>query len=64
MNVELNAKVDEIGDANSDLHRLMGASAIPTVFLDSDLRVTMYTPVGAGPLPLHPLRHRASRWRT
>ena len=43
VNQELKSKVDELWHANSDLHNLMGASAIATVFLDRELRITRYT---------------------
>jgi two-component system CheB/CheR fusion protein len=41
---ELKSKVEELGHANSDMHNLMDATAIATVFLDRDLRITRYTP--------------------
>lgn len=44
VNHELKTKVDELGHANSDLHNLMGATAIATIFLDRELRITRYTP--------------------
>ncbi len=44
VNQELKSKVDELGHANSDLHNLMGATAIATVFLDRDLRIMRFTP--------------------
>ena len=44
VNQELKSKVDELGHANSDLHNLMAATAIATVFLDRDLRIMRYTP--------------------
>jgi two-component system CheB/CheR fusion protein len=44
VNTELKSKVDELGHANSDMHNLMDATAIATVFLDRDLRITRYTP--------------------
>jgi two-component system, chemotaxis family, CheB/CheR fusion protein len=44
VNQELKSKVDELGDTNSDLHNLMGASAIATVFLDRELRIMRFTP--------------------
>lgn len=44
VNHELKAKVDELGHANSDMQNLMDATAIATVFLDRDLRITRYTP--------------------
>lgn len=44
VNAELKNKVDELGHANSDMHNLMDATAIATVFLDRELRITRYTP--------------------
>ncbi|HET9958707.1 MAG TPA: CheR family methyltransferase, partial [Polyangiaceae bacterium] len=44
VNQELKAKVDELGHTNSDLHNLMGATAIATVFLDRELRIMRFTP--------------------
>ncbi|MEH3087143.1 MAG: PAS domain S-box protein [Xylophilus ampelinus] len=44
VNHELKSKVDELGNANSDMQNLMDATAIPTVFLDRELRITRYTP--------------------
>jgi two-component system, chemotaxis family, CheB/CheR fusion protein len=44
VNHELKSKVDELGHANSDLHNLMGATAIATVFLDRELRIMRFTP--------------------
>jgi two-component system CheB/CheR fusion protein len=44
VNHELKNSVDKLGAANSDLHNLMGATAIATVFLDRGLRITRYTP--------------------
>lgn len=44
VNQELKSKVDELGHANSDLHNLMGATAIATVFLDRDLCIMRFTP--------------------
>ena len=44
VNQELKGKVDELGHSNSDMHNLMDATAIATVFLDRDLRITRYTP--------------------
>ncbi|NEJ61757.1 PAS domain-containing protein, partial [Rhizobium leguminosarum] len=34
----------ELGHANSDMQNLMDATAIATVFLDRDLRITRFTP--------------------
>ena len=44
VNQELKSKVDELGHANSDMHNLMDSTAIATVFLDRELRITRYTP--------------------
>ncbi len=44
VNHELKSKVDELGHSNSDMHNLMDATAIATVFLDRDLCITRYTP--------------------
>ncbi len=44
VNQELKGSVEELGHANSDLHNLMGATAIATVFLDRDLRIMRFTP--------------------
>jgi len=44
VNQELKNKVEELGQTNSDLHNLMGATAIATVFLDRDLRIMRFTP--------------------
>ena len=44
VNQELKGMVEELGYANSDLHNLMGASAIATIFLDRGLCIKRYTP--------------------
>jgi two-component system CheB/CheR fusion protein len=44
VNHELKSKVDELAHANSDMQNLMDATAIATVFLDRELRITRYTP--------------------
>ncbi|GKS96220.1 PAS domain S-box protein [Acidovorax sp. SUPP2825] len=44
VNHELKSKVDELGHSNSDMHNLMDATAIATVFLDRDLCITRFTP--------------------
>ena len=47
VNQELKSKVDDLGHANSDILNLMDATAIATVFLDRQLRVTRFTPSAA-----------------
>ena len=44
VNHELKARVDELANANSDMHNLMDATAIATLFLDRELRIMRYTP--------------------
>lgn len=44
VNQELKSKVDELAHTNSDLHNLMNATAIATIFLDRHLHITRYTP--------------------
>ena len=44
VNQELKGKVDELGNANSDMQNLMDATAIATIFLDRELHITRYTP--------------------
>jgi two-component system CheB/CheR fusion protein len=67
LNQESKSKLDELAHANSDLQNLMGATAIPTVFLDRELRVMLFTQ-SAAPIfnlipgdigrPLSDLQHR------
>lgn len=67
LNEELQSKLEELSQTNSDLHNLIGAAAIPTVFLDRDLRIMRYTPSAVGLFrfiasdigrPLGDLRHQ------
>lgn len=44
VNHELKSKVEDLGRANSDMMNLMDATAIATVFLDREFRVTRFTP--------------------
>ena len=67
VNHELKERVDDLAHANSDLHNLMAATAIVTVFVDRELSIMRYTP-SAVPLfrliptdigrPLSDLSHR------
>ncbi len=47
MNGEFKNRVDELARANSDLHNLMGATQIATVFLGRELQIMRYTPSAA-----------------
>ena len=67
VNLELKAKVDELASTNSDLHNLMGATAIATIFLDRELCIMRFTPPAVDLFSLIPtdvgrplghLRHR------
>ncbi|WP_255428144.1 chemotaxis protein CheB [Ramlibacter cellulosilyticus] len=44
VNQELSSKVEDLSRANSDIQNLMHSTQIATVFLDRDLRITLYTP--------------------
>ena len=44
VNGELGHRVQELGQANSDLKNFLESTQIATVFLNNDLRVTRYTP--------------------
>jgi two-component system CheB/CheR fusion protein len=44
VNHELKSKVEDLGHANSDMLNLMDATAIATVFLDREFRITRFTP--------------------
>jgi two-component system CheB/CheR fusion protein len=44
VNYELKVKVEELGQTNSHLDNLIGATAIATVFLDRDLCIMRFTP--------------------
>ena len=46
-NRTLEGKVNELGHANGDLRNLMAATAIATVFLNRELRITRYTPTAS-----------------
>jgi two-component system CheB/CheR fusion protein len=54
VNQELKSKVDQLSHANSDMHNLMDATAIATVFLDRELRVKRYTPSAVSLFNLSP----------
>ena len=44
VNEELKNKVDQLGRANSDLHNFIEGTQVPTIFLDSRLRIRSFTP--------------------
>ncbi|KAB0683004.1 PAS domain-containing protein [Aureimonas leprariae] len=44
VNAELKAKLEDISAAHSDLENLTAATEIGTLFLDTDLRIRMFTP--------------------
>jgi two-component system CheB/CheR fusion protein len=44
VNSEMKSKVDELANTNSDLQNLMASTDIPTLFLDRELKITLYTP--------------------
>ena len=44
VNAELNARVEELGHANSDMANLLESTQIATLFLDRDLNVKSFTP--------------------
>ncbi|RYD36837.1 MAG: PAS domain S-box protein [Verrucomicrobiaceae bacterium] len=47
VNSEFRRRAEELVRANSDLHNLMNATRIPTVFLDRKLQLMRYTPSAA-----------------
>ncbi len=47
MNVELQNKVDEFSKANDDMHNLLAATEIVSLFLDTDLHIKRFTPAAA-----------------
>ncbi len=44
VNEELKNKVDQLGRANADLQNFMESTQVPTIFLDSKLRIRSFTP--------------------
>ena len=52
--VELRRTIDEIGTSNSDLHNVMASLPMAMVFLDSERRITFYTPSAVGLFNLIP----------
>ena len=47
VNAEYKARAEELARANSDLHNLMNATQIATIFLDRDLQIMRFTPAAA-----------------
>ncbi|QJW84219.1 hypothetical protein HK414_11360 [Ramlibacter terrae] len=54
VNTELKSNVDQLSSANSDMHNLMDATSIATVFVDRSLRIMRYTPAAVGLFNLIP----------
>lgn len=54
VNNELKSSVDQLSHANSDMHNLMDATAIATVFVDREMRIMRYTPAALGLFNLIP----------
>jgi two-component system CheB/CheR fusion protein len=48
INAELGKKVEELDSVNSDLQNLLQSTRIPTLFLDSDLRIKRFTAAATG----------------
>lgn len=43
VNTELQSKVDELSSVNDDMRNLLDSNEIPTIFLDSELRIKRFT---------------------
>ncbi|MDB5751409.1 MAG: signal transduction histidine kinase with CheB and CheR [Ramlibacter sp.] len=54
VNSELKSNVAQLSHANSDLHNLMDATSIATVFVDRDMRIMRYTPAAVALFNLIP----------
>lgn len=66
INAELQARIDEYSKANDDMKNLLDSTEIATIFLDTDLRIRLFTPSVTGIIPLtatdtgRPIKHLAS----
>ncbi len=54
VNTELRDKVDQLAEANSNMDNFLKSTDIPTLFLDSELRIRFFTPVTTRLLKLIP----------
>lgn len=54
VNAELQNHILELNAANSDLHNLMRATEVATIFIDTQLRITRYTPAATSLFHLIP----------
>ena len=52
VNAELQNKVDEFSKANDDMHNLLAATEIASLFLDTDLHIKRFTPAAANVISL------------
>lgn len=66
VNEELQARIDELSQTNDDMKNLLDSTAIATIFLDTDLRIRLFTPRATEIIPLtvadagRPIKHLAS----
>ena len=54
LNAELRRKVEDLDRSNSDLQNLLDSTQIATLFLDTALHISSFTPASSAVLPLRP----------